>query len=71
MADGSSGTGFGLADSGKKMPPRATALDPYKPVIDEILRRTLMASRKQWHTITRIFHRLISLLDRSCLVDQA
>ena len=43
----------------KKPPPRPTALDPYKPVIDEILRTDLDAPRKQRHTITRIFHRLI------------
>ncbi|WP_199822526.1 IS21 family transposase [Streptomyces sp. WMMB 322] len=43
----------------KKLPRRATALDPYKPVIDEILRSDLDAPRKQRHTITRIFHRLI------------
>nr|WP_246620094.1 hypothetical protein [Streptomyces corallincola] len=40
----------------KKLPPRPTALDPYKPVIDEILRTDLDAPRKQRHTITRIFH---------------
>ncbi|MFF1359159.1 hypothetical protein [Streptomyces sp. NPDC058297] len=43
----------------KKPPPRRTALDPYKPVIDEMLRVDLDAPRKQRHTITRIFHRLI------------
>lgn len=43
----------------KKLPPRRTALDPYKPVIDEMLRTDLDAPRKQRHTITRIFHRLI------------
>jgi transposase len=43
----------------KKLPPRATALDPYKPVIDEILRTDLDAPRKQRHTVTRIFHRLV------------
>lgn len=43
----------------KKLPPRATGLDPYKPVIDEILRMDLDAPRKQRHTVTRIFHRLI------------
>lgn len=42
----------------KKLPPRPTALDPYKPVIDEMLRTDLDAPRKQRHTITRIFHRL-------------
>lgn len=43
----------------KKLPPRATTLDPYKPVIDEILRTDLDAPRKQRHTVTRIFHRLV------------
>ncbi len=43
----------------KKLPPRPTALDPYKPVVDEMLRTDLDAPRKQRHTITRIFHRLI------------
>jgi transposase len=43
----------------KKPPPRPTALDPYKPVIDELLRTDLDAPRKQRHTITRIFHRLV------------
>ncbi len=41
----------------KKLPPRATALDPYKPVIDEILRADLDAPRKQRPTVTRVFHR--------------
>ncbi|NUK06549.1 IS21 family transposase [Streptomyces lunaelactis] len=43
----------------KKLPPRATTLDPYKPVIDDILRTDLDAPRKQRHTVTRIFHRLV------------
>ncbi|MFF2821206.1 IS21 family transposase [Kitasatospora cineracea] len=43
----------------KKLPPRATALDPYKAVIDAILRADLDAPRKQRHTVTRIFHRLV------------
>jgi transposase len=43
----------------KKLPPRPTAMDPYKPVVDEMLRTDLDAPRKQRHTITRIFHRLI------------
>ncbi|MEU3756875.1 hypothetical protein AB0H17_29680 [Streptomyces olivoreticuli] len=38
----------------KKLPPRATALDPFKPAIDEILRADLDAPRKQRHTVTRI-----------------
>ncbi|EST37068.1 transposase [Streptomycetaceae bacterium MP113-05] len=43
----------------KKLPPRPSAIDPYKTVIDEILRSDLDAPRKQRHTVTRIFHRLI------------
>ncbi|MFH8520166.1 hypothetical protein ACH4CE_34830 [Streptomyces gelaticus] len=43
----------------KKLPPRATGVDRYKPVIDEILRADLDAPRKQRHTVTRIFHRLV------------
>ena len=43
----------------KKLPPRATTLDPYKALIDEILRADLDAPRKQRHTVPRIFHRLV------------
>ncbi|MFD5588983.1 hypothetical protein ACFWII_35005 [Streptomyces sp. NPDC127063] len=43
----------------KKLPPRATGVDRYKPVIDGILRADLDAPRKQRHTVTRIFHRLV------------
>ncbi|MFD8260151.1 IS21 family transposase [Streptomyces griseoluteus] len=43
----------------KKLPPRPSALDPYKAVIDGILRADLDAPRKQRHTVTRIFHRLV------------
>lgn len=43
----------------KNLPPRPTALDPYKPVVDEILRTDLDAPRKQCHMITRIFHRFL------------
>ncbi|GGT47937.1 hypothetical protein GCM10010271_60360 [Streptomyces kurssanovii] len=43
----------------KKLPPPATGLDRYKPMIDEILRADLDAPRKQRHTVTRIFHRLV------------
>jgi transposase len=43
----------------KKLPPRATALDPYKATVDGILRADLDAPRKQRHTVTRIFHRLV------------
>jgi transposase len=43
----------------KKLPPRPSKLDRFKPVIDEMLRADLDAPRKQRHTVTRIFHRLI------------
>lgn len=43
----------------KQLPPRASKLDPFKPVIDEILKVDLDAPRKQRHTITRIYRRLM------------
>jgi transposase len=43
----------------KKPPRRASKLDPFKPAIDEMLRADLDAPRKQRHTITRIYRRLI------------
>src|SRR5579862_3255251 len=43
----------------KLLPPRASKLDSFKPAIDEILRADLEAPRKQRHTITRIWHRLM------------
>jgi transposase len=43
----------------QQLPPRASKLDPFKPVIDEILTADLDAPRKQRHTITRIYHRLM------------
>jgi transposase len=43
----------------KPLPPRASKLDPFKPVIDEILKADLDAPRKQRHTVTRIWHRLM------------
>jgi len=43
----------------KQLRPRASKLDPFKPAIDEILRADLDAPRKQRHTITRIYHRLM------------
>ncbi len=43
----------------KKLPPRATRLDPFKPLIDEMLRADLDAPRKQRHTVKRIFERLL------------
>jgi hypothetical protein len=46
-------------ESRKKPPRRASKLDPFKPAIDEMLRADLDAPRKQRHTITRIYRRLI------------
>jgi hypothetical protein len=43
----------------KKLPPRPTRLDPYKPLIDEMLRRDLDAPPKQRHTAKRVFDRLL------------
>jgi transposase len=43
----------------KQLPPRASKLDPFKPVIDEMLKADLDAPRKQRHTITRIYRRLM------------
>jgi transposase len=43
----------------KKLPPRPSKLDSYKPVIDAILLADLDAPRKQRHTVKRIFDRLI------------
>jgi transposase len=42
----------------KRLPPRASRLDPFKPFIDEILKADLDAPRKQRHTVTRIWQRL-------------
>jgi len=39
-------------------PTRASKLDAFKPVIDDILRADLDAPRKQRHTVTRIVERL-------------
>lgn len=50
----------------KKLPPRASKLDPFKPVIDAILLADLDAPRKQHHTVKRIFARLI---DEHGMVD--
>ncbi|CAM5272066.1 hypothetical protein ACFUV2_32190 [Streptomyces pilosus] len=41
------------------LPPRPSVLDPYKAVIDGVLRAGLDAPCQQRHTITRISHRLI------------
>jgi hypothetical protein len=43
----------------RKPPLRASKLDPFKPVIDEILRADLVTPRKQRHTVTRIVDRLV------------
>jgi transposase len=43
----------------KPLPPRVSKLDPFKPAIDEILKADLDAPRKQRHTITRIYRRLM------------
>jgi hypothetical protein len=43
----------------RQLPPRAWKLDPFKPAIDEILKADLDAPRKQRHTVTRIYRRLI------------
>jgi transposase len=43
----------------KQLPPRASRLDPFKPAIDAMLRADLDAPRKQRHTVTRIWHRLV------------
>jgi transposase len=44
----------------EKLPPRKSRLDPFKEVIDQILRADLDAPRKQWHTTKRIFDRLVA-----------
>ncbi|GAA1393736.1 hypothetical protein GCM10009639_27160 [Kitasatospora putterlickiae] len=43
----------------KKLAPRATRLDPFMPLIDQMLRADLDAPRKQRHTVKRIFDRLV------------
>lgn len=44
----------------KAMPPRRSVVDPYKPIIDAILRTDLDAPRKQRHTAKRVFDRLVA-----------
>jgi hypothetical protein len=44
----------------KKMPPRQSRLDPFKPTIDQMLWADLSAPRKQRHTVRRIFNRLVT-----------
>lgn len=43
----------------KKMALRETRLDPYKALVDQMLRADLDAPRKQRHTVKRIFDRLV------------
>ncbi|MEU0414374.1 hypothetical protein ABZ307_42305 [Streptomyces griseorubiginosus] len=45
----------------KKPPPRRTRLDPYKGLVDEMLRADLNAPRKQQHTAKWIFDRLLAV----------
>jgi transposase len=47
----------------KKLPPRASRLDPWKAEIDRILRADLDAPRKQRHTTRRVFERLVAEQD--------
>ena len=44
----------------KKLPPRKSRLDPFKPAVDQMLRADLDAPRKQVHTVKRIFGRLVA-----------
>ena len=48
----------------RKMAPRASLLDPYKPVIDTMLRADLDAPRKPRHTAKRIFDRSSMSMNR-------
>jgi transposase len=43
----------------KEYTPRGSKLEPFKPIIDAILVADLDAPRKQRHTLTRIYQRLI------------
>jgi transposase len=43
----------------KQLPPRPSRLDPFRPAIDEMLTADLDAPRKQRHTVTRIWRRLM------------
>ena len=52
----------------KPMPPRASTLDEFEPIIDAILRGDLDAPRKRRHTMTRIFDRLVAEHDMGGLV---
>jgi hypothetical protein len=50
---------LGLPAQRKQLPPRPSRLDPFKSAIDEMLTADLDAPRKQRHTVTRIWHRLM------------
>lgn len=54
----------------KKLPPRKTKLDSYKPLIDQMLRADLDAPRKQRHTVKRIFDRLVDEHDAGAVSYQ-
>ncbi|MFB7913077.1 hypothetical protein [Streptomyces sp. NPDC056061] len=43
----------------RKLPSRATRLNPFKPLIDQVLRADLDAPRKQRHMVERVFERLL------------
>ncbi len=43
----------------KEYPPRPSKLDPFKASVDAILLADLKAPRKQRHTVTRIYQRLL------------
>lgn len=55
LADGPKGTRPGLTRAAQGTAPRPTWLDPYKPLIEETLRRDLDAPPKQRHTAKRVF----------------
>jgi transposase len=46
-------------EHGKQLPPRVSKLDPFKPVIEEILKSRPGRAAQQRHTVTRIWHRLM------------
>lgn len=53
----------------RALPPRATRLDRFKPVIDAMLRADLDAPRKQQHTVRRIHDRLLAEHEAAGLVS--
>ncbi|WP_202121008.1 hypothetical protein [Streptomyces sp. BA2] len=44
----------------KKLPPQATRLDPFKSLVDEMLRADLNAPRKQRHTAEQVFDECVA-----------